>query len=412
MTERLDKRILSNGMVLLAEPMAEVESAAFGFMLPAGAATLPEGCCGAGNVITDWVFRGAGDLNSRQLSDALDGLGLHRSSSTNSSHLTVGAALEAAKLTEALALYADILLRPALPEKQFDLARLLALDGVRSMDDNPRQKVMIQLREHFYRAPLGRSTVGRIDELESLTSDCIREVIREKFSMPQTILAVAGKYDFNSLAEQVEGLFGTAEDRRPKTPALGGKGEPYVHIPNEGSQVHIGLMTPTVAPGDERYYDARVAISILSGGMSARLFTEVREKRGLCYAIGARYHSLKNAAGIMCYAGTTPDKAQETLDVVAEQFRGLGDGITEEELQRAKAGLKSNLILQSESSSSRAAGVGRDYYVLGRVRTLDEIKQAIEKVTVESVTAFVGENAFEDFTVVTVGPKPVQMKLS
>ena len=82
----------------------------------------------------------------------------------------------------------------------------------------------------------------------------------------------------------------------------------YTHIDNDGAQVHIGLMTETVKPTDEDYYNARVAVSVLSGGMSARLFTEVREKRGLCYAIGATYHGLKEAAGIMCYAGTTPDK--------------------------------------------------------------------------------------------------------
>ena len=102
MTERFDQHILNNGMVLLGEPMEAVESVAFGFMLPAGASLLPEGCCGAANVIADWIFRGAGDKNSRQLSDALDGLGAHRASSVSSSHLAVGAALEASNLTHAL----------------------------------------------------------------------------------------------------------------------------------------------------------------------------------------------------------------------------------------------------------------------------------------------------------------------
>jgi predicted Zn-dependent peptidase len=113
--------------------------------------------------------------------------------------------------------------------------------------------------------------------------------------------------------------------------------------------------------------------------MSARLFTEVREKRGLCYAIGARYHSLREAAGIACYAGTSPDKAQETYNVVLREFQRLAEGISEEEMAWAKIGLKSSVILQSESSSSRAGTIGSDYYMLGRVRTLDEIKQKIER---------------------------------
>ena len=134
-------------------------------------------------------------------------------------------------------------------------------------------------------------------------------------------------------------------------------------------------MTATVPLGDEDYYDVRVAVSVLSGGMSARLFTEVREKRGLCYAIGARYHGLKDAAGLLCYAGTTPEKAQETLDVIVAEFNRLSEGITEEEIQRAKVGLKSALIMQSESSGARAGGIGSDYHLLCRVRSLDEIKE-------------------------------------
>jgi predicted Zn-dependent peptidase len=166
-------------------------------------------------------------------------------------------------------------------------------------------------------------------------------------------------------------------------------------------------MTQTAMPTDENYYSARVAISVLSGGMSARLFTEVREKRGLCYAIGARYHSLKEAAGIMCYAGTTPDKAQETLDCIIGEFHRLREGISEEEIARAKVGLKSSLILHSESSSSRAGAIGGDYYILGRVRSLDEIKDKIEATSAQSVLGFLQDNPFDDFTIVTIGPKQV-----
>ncbi|GAH80510.1 unnamed protein product, partial [marine sediment metagenome] len=158
MAERLDKHILKNGMVLLGEPMEAVKSVAFGFMLPAGAALLPDGCCGAGNVIADWIFRGAGDKNSRQLGDALDGLGLHRASAVGSSHITIGAVLEAGNLAQALELYASIILESKLEEDQFKLARQLAIDEVRALDDEPQHKVILKLREQFYPSPLGRST--------------------------------------------------------------------------------------------------------------------------------------------------------------------------------------------------------------------------------------------------------------
>ncbi|MHC4618141.1 MAG: M16 family metallopeptidase [Planctomycetota bacterium] len=410
MAEKLDKHTLKNGMVLLGEPMEAVGSAAFGFMLPGGAARLPEGCCGAGNVIRDWIFRGAGKRDSKELGDTLDGLGLHRASTVSSSHITIGAALEAGNLAEALKLYADVILEPRLAEDQFEFARQLATDGVLALDDDPRQKVMLKLREQFYPSPLGRSTVGDIGELKALTADKTRQIIERNLNLSETIFSVAGKYDFDGIAAQMENLFGT-DGREAMGPVVtGSKAEEYTHINSEGAQVHIGLMTETVRLTAEEYYDARAAISVLSGGMSARLFTEVREKRGLCYAIGARYHGLKEAAGIMCYAGTTPDKAQETLEVIIGEFSRLGEGISEEEVARAQVGLKSALILQSESSSSRAGGIGSDYYLLGRVRSLEEIKGKIEETSVDSVLGFLGRNKFKDFTVVTIGPKAVRVR--
>jgi len=397
-------------MVLLGEPMEAVESVAFGFMLPAGAANLPEGCCGAGNIISDWIFRGAGEKNSRQLGDALDGLGLQRVGSVGTSHLIIGAALEASNLNQALDLYADIICKPALKEDQYELARQLAIDTVLSLDDEPRHKVMLKLREKFYPNPLGRSTAGEIADLKALTAQTTKQIIKDNFNLSQTIFSVAGKYDFDEVCRQMENLFETDRQKSAESITLEPKEEKYTHIENDGAQVHIGLMTEAVKPGDEDYYNARVALSVLSGGMSARLFTEVREKRGLCYAIGARYHGLKEAAGIMCYAGTTPDKAQETLDCIIGEFNRLSEGITPEEIATAKVGLKSRLIMQSESSSSRAGGIGSDYYILGRVRSLDEIKDRIEQTTLDSVLGFLRSNKFKDFTVVTIGPKQVSIK--
>ena len=407
MPEKLDKHILPNGLVILAEPMQAVGSVAFDFLLPAGASLLPTGCCGAGNIITDWIFRGAGEKDSRQLVDALDGLGLHRGAGVSSSHITIGAALEAGNLAAAIALYADVILKPRLQPEQFELAKQLAIQSVLGLDDDPRQKVMLKLKENFYPGPLGRSTIGQLDELDNLTADVASDLISSHFDLSQTILAVAGKYNFDVICKQAEELFDVAaKNQSTEIEPVGPNGK-YTHIPHDGAQVHIGLMTETIRPGDEDYYNARVAISVLSGGMSSRLFTEVREKRGLCYAIGASYHGLKQAAGIGCYAGTTPDKAQETYDVVTDEFKKLSKGITEEEIQRAKVGLKSALILQSESSSSRASGIASDYYILGKVRTLDEIKNKIEETTCESILEFLNKNLFKDFTVVTIGPKEI-----
>jgi predicted Zn-dependent peptidase len=185
------------------------------------------------------------------------------------------------------------------------------------------------------------------------------------------------------------------------------KGNRYSHFLSEGAQVHIGLMTPVPTIDSDIYYELAAAVSILSGSMSSRLFTEVREKRGLCYAVGASYKTLKDYAGISCYAGTTPDKAQQTIDVILEQFKTLKDGITADELQRAKVGLKTSLIMQSESTNARCSSIAADHFLLGRVRELAEIREKIEALTTDSISDALQQHPFKDFTIVTIGSKAI-----
>jgi predicted Zn-dependent peptidase len=408
MTERIDTHKLANGMTILGVPMASVQSAAFGFLLPAGAAMMPLGCCGAGTVISDWIFRGAGNKTSRELADLLDGLGLHRGSNVESKHIALSAALDANNLLEAIELYADIILNPALANEQFEYSRQLALHELASLEDDPREKTMLLLRQNFYPDPLGASPIGNQQDLQNLTAEKCKQIIDENFNISQTVFAVAGKYDFTKLYRLLENLFGHAKPRKQKDISPKEQTPAYHHQQHDGAQVHIGIMTRTVTPQNPDYYNARVATAVLSDGMSSRLFTEVREKRGLCYAIGASYHSLKEIAGIACYAGTTPDKAQETYNVIIAEFKKLADGISDDELQRAKIGLQSMLIMQSESTIARSGAAAKDYYMLGKARRLDEIKQQIEKITTQNMIEYLKNNTFEKFCSVTIGPEKIK----
>ncbi len=407
---KIDKHILDNGMVILGEYMPDVTSAAFNFLILAGPALIPEGSVGATNIISDWIFRGAGDRSSVEVTTELDNLGLHRSTSVSSYHLTIGAAMEASNLLEALDIYSDIILRPQLNEDEFVNSKQLAIDNILGLDDDPRQNVMLKLKEQFLDDPIGRPTTGRLDDIKNLSPEKTGEIINSKFDMSNTIFSVAGDYDFDKVCSKIEKLFDTRTKREAAEIETKPAPRGYKHLEKEGAQVHIGMMTDSVPLGDPDYYNVRAAVSVLSGGMSARLFTEVREKRGLCYAVGAKYHTTKNKAGISCYAGTTPDKAQQTYDVIKKEFDILSEDISNEEIERGKAGLKSSLIMSSESSRSRAASIAGDYFLLNRVRKLEEIKEKIEGVTRESVLDFLRKNKFEDFTVVTIGSKKINIK--
>lgn len=408
MPEKYDKHILKNGMVILGHPMSNVASVAFTLLLPAGPAQLPAGCCGAAAVISDWIFRGAGSRDSKQLIDALDSLGAHRSTSATPTHLSLRVALEASNLEKILPLYADIVLEPAIKIDQFELSKQLALHELAALDDDPRRKVSLKLYEQFYPPPLGRPTVGRIDQLQKLSPEITAQIVKENFNLSQAIFTIAGKYDFHKVCTQLEQLFDQIQPEFNSDITLGPKPTGYLHENHEGAQVHIGLMTPVPPITSEHYYNIVAAVSVLSGGMSSRLFTEVREKRGLCYAVGAQYNTLKTLAGISCYAGTTPENAQETINVITAEFNRLADGITESEMQRAKVGLKSTLIMHSESTAARAAAIASDFYFFGKVRSIEEIKERIEQISIDSVMQFLQKNIFKDYTIVTIGPKPVE----
>ena len=394
-------------MVLLGEQIENIHSVSFQFLLPAGASLLPQECCGAGAVISDWLFRGTGNRSSRELVEAIDRLGVHRHASASSHHLYLNGSLEASNLSSVLNLYADVILNPKLAKDQFELSRQLATGELQGLNDDPRQKTMVLLYEKFYPDPFGRPAVGKLDQLQTLPFEKTATIAKKMFDPSRTLFSISGNYDFDAVCKQIESLFDTQHNHglNPQKPFF--KEKNYSHFPSEGAQVHIGLMTPTPTMASEGYYELAAAVSILSGSMSSRLFTEVREKRGLCYAVGASYKTLKDYAGVSCYAGTTPDKAQQTLDVILKQFRALKEGITEDELQRAKVGLKTSLIMQSESSSARSSGIAADYFLLGRVRDLVEIREKIEALTVDSVLGYLNKHPFKDFTAVTIGPNEV-----
>jgi predicted Zn-dependent peptidase len=181
-------------------------------------------------------------------------------------------------------------------------------------------------------------------------------------------------------------------------------------VGQETSQEQIGVAYPTAGLGQEGYYDARMAVEVLSGGMASRLFTEVREKHGLVYTVRAVQQSVKGAGFVLAYAGTTPERCQKTVDVLLGELCRLAEGVTDEELARARTGLLSALIMQGESTRSRASTLARDQYLLGRVRTLSEIRQAVEAVTTESIWLYLRDHPPADFTVVTLGPLNLELQ--
>jgi predicted Zn-dependent peptidase len=400
---------LRNGLVLLAERMEHVRSAAFNFLVPAGCAYDPPGRLGIASVLADMITRGAGDRDSRALSLALDGLGVDRDESVGAINMRFWGSTLARNVPAALDVYADIILRPHLPAEELDPVKALAIQDIESLEDSPQQKVMIELRRRYYPSPLNKDRRGTIEDIESLTVEGVREQYRRLFRPNGAILSVAGNVEWEPLKAQVERLFGSWERREERDITPAAHAPESAHLSKETAQTHIALAFPSAPVGHADYYSARAAEGVLSGGMSARLFTEVREKRGLCYSVGVRHETFRDRGTMVGYAGTGAERAQETLDVTMAELRKLKDGVTDDEIDRVKAGLKSSLIMQDESTSARAGVIASDWYFLGRVRSFDEIQAAIDGLTPRAVVEYLAHFPVKDVTLVTLGPKPLTM---
>jgi len=410
-TQSILNHTFSNGLVLVAEPMRSLESAAFTFLVPGGCAFDPPQSAGLAEFTCELALRGSGSRDSRQFIQDLENLGVEHGESVSVSHASFSGATLAGNLIPALDIYADLLRRPRFPADQLEPARMAVLQELAAIEDEPGQKVMLELRRHQYPDPWGRSSHGEEAALEQIGLDQIQDYHQQHYHPNGAILGVAGNFDWERLKDRVGSLF---DDWAPQGTIELSDGElldKRAHIQHDANQTQIGIAFDSLPYRHPDYFQAWGAVGVLSGGMSSRLFTEVREKRGLCYSVYATMHTLRDRGSVLCYAGTSAERAQETLDVTLSELVGVAQGVRPDELKRLKARIKSGLIMQQESSISRSGSIARDWYHLGYVRTLDEISRIMDDLSCESINNYLAANPPGDFAVVTLGPQPLEVNL-
>jgi predicted Zn-dependent peptidase len=416
-TATIQQHEYPNGLALVAEAMPGVQSASFTLLVPAGAAyEAAEGLevgGGAATMLCEWLTRGAGDRDSRALLNALDDLGVSHSESAQTVHASFAAATLGANLIPALEIFADVVLRPQFDEEEVEPIRSLCLQNLRSLEDDPGTKVIYELRRRHFPEPWGRPSPGNAEEVARITPGALRSFHRAAYRPNGAILGVAGAIDWPRLRDAVGELFGGWEPRAEPRLAERPAGPRIDHIARETQQIQIAMAAPAATVAGPDYYRARAAVAILGGYSSARLFTEVRERRGLCYSVYASYEGQRDRGAMLSYAGTSTERAQETLDVMLAEFRRLAEGGVEpDELDTMRAGLKSSLIMAQESSMSRSSALASDWYFLGRVRPLDEIAAEMDALTPESVSEYARTLLKPDeLTILTLGPTPLDVKL-
>ncbi|EMI22398.1 processing peptidase [Rhodopirellula maiorica SM1] len=404
-TDSIHIEKLDNGMAILVQSMPWLRTAAFSLSLRGGVNAEADDDAGLASMVCEMVQRGAGNHSSRDLVAIQDNLGMDRSSGVSTSAVSYGGSMPADSLQAALELYADIVRRPHLPADQLDDAKLMAMQELRAIEDEPTQRVMIRLREMQYGKRLGRNNHGTQTSLAKITPDHIREFYTSHYHAGGAILAVAGNLDIDQVVGWAKQNFGDWKSGEIAAAAKFEGAAGQEHIDSPSSQTHIGFSFDGIPFGHDDYFKLRAAIGILSDGMSSRLFDRVREQRGLCYTITAGCHSLEQLGAVFGYAGTTPERAQQTLDVTLGEFKKFTEDLRNDELERWKVRIQSNLIMEQESSASRASSIASDYFQLGRVLSTSELEQIIESLTLAEVKSYWLDHPPGNYRIVTLGPK-------
>ena len=401
---------LSCGAIVAVEPIPNADTVAINWLVPAGSATEPDEGVGYTAMLSELLLRGAGSFTSRQLSDAMDRLGMDRHISVRTHHMSAFAVTRGENLDAALEMLELIIRQPALPADALEPVRSLCLQALDGLADDPADLIAIRARERHLPTPFNRSTYGNREVIEHAQLEPLRAFWKSHAVPRGSIIGIAGKVDAHHVIAELDARLrdwsgAVAEPVTHHEPDRG-----MVHVAQETAQVHIALAFDAPPESSPDAMLERVAINVLSGSTSSRLFTEVRQKRALCYSVSASYGAARDYGVITAYSGTTPQRAQETLDVIVCEFQRLfgEQGVTEDEFRRAIIGLKSHLVMQGESTSARAGALVSDIFRLGEPRSLAELAEQIDRVSLDQLNAYLASRELGPMTIASIGPDPLR----
>lgn len=409
MEQELHVETFPNGLTLLFEHMPWLRSVAFTLLVRSGTAHESAQREGLAGVTLEMVQRGAGDFSSREIVERLDFLGVERHSAVTTFHSIFSAAMLPQSLSESLAIYADIVQRPHLRESDLADSKRVAQQEVRAVEDDLASRSLIELKRLRYREPYGRSSHGTLEGIEAIALDDVANLFADRYSPSGAILSVAGNCEWHELKTMVARLFrGWNALELPEDVPVQIQTDSK-HVREESAQTYLALAYRSVPYTHPEYYRARGLLSVLSDGMSSRLFDEVREKRGLVYAISASHFTLRESGTVLCYAGSTTGRAQETLEITIATIQSLAGGIDAEELIRTKNRMKMSLVLEQESAMARSSQMASDWYYLGRIPTPKEVIQEIETLSCESLLEHFKNHPPSQWTLLTLGEEEVKL---
>jgi predicted Zn-dependent peptidase len=388
-THTVHKEILPNGLVVLTEPMDHVHSVSVGIWLRSGSRREPAELNGISHFIEHMVFKGTARRTAEDIAREMDRVGGMLDAFTSKEMVCFNTRVLDEHLPRAFDVLADMVLDPKFAADDIAREQGVVLEEIRMTQDNPEDLVHELFTQNFWAPhPLGRPILGTPETVSAFTHDTLLEWFRRWYAPNHLVITAAGHLTHAQLVDLVSERF------LKLAPSENGHAEPAprpaphitLRTKRELEQVHICLGVPAFAMTDDRRFAVSILNNILGGGMSSRLFQNIRERQGLAYAIFSELSSYRDAGVLSVYAGTALETAEQVVRSVLDEFRRLKDEpLDAEELRRAKDHLKGSMLLSLEGSGSRMSTLARYHIYFDRQFTPDELIAMLEAVTAEQV---------------------------
>jgi predicted Zn-dependent peptidase len=406
------RKDLSGGLRVFTEPLAEATSVSLGVWIRAGSRDEMDEVAGISHLMEHMLFKGTPDMDALGIAQAFEGIGAQENAATGEEYTVLYARFLPEHLGRALDVMSDMILRPTLVDLERE--REVIVEEIKMYEDRPDQLADEYLSSLIFNEdPLGRPIIGSAETVRGVDHDTLKGFHKNTYTAPNVFVVAAGKLDSDDVERMVEEkLSGLPE------------GEPFVREASptppasrfhfrfkETEQYHVSLGSLGIPARSEDRYAMAALNNVLGGGMSSRLFQEVREKRGLAYAVYSYHQGYSDAGAIKTYVGSTTGNVEETVRVIVEQLDKLMDeAVEDEELERTKQQLKSSTLLALESTSARMNRVGRSVITGAELLRPEEISARIEAVTLEDIARLAKQHLRTDQMYLSaVGPKELDL---
>ncbi len=383
------KTTLSNGIRIVTERIPHVHSVSIGCWVKTGSRHEKKEENGISHFIEHMLFKGTKNRTALQIAKEIDSVGGVLNASTSREFTNFYAKVLSKDFDLAIDLLSDIFLNSLFPSQEIERERGVIFQEIKMVEDTPDEYIQDLFNQHFFSGhPLGYPILGNYKTISQITKNQLMEFFRTYYLRPfRIIISVAGKLDHNQVVKKIESTLGKIKPKEEEPTLDAPKITSKIHIFNKNlEQVHLCMGTKGISQTHPFRFAGYVLNVLLGGSMSSRLFQEIREKRGLAYAVYSYLSSYSDTGTLTIYAGTTHKKIKKVIELILKELRKFKEKPLEKnELEKAKEQLKGNILLSYESTDNRMSRLAKGELYFGRFIPLREILSGIKKVSVEDV---------------------------